>query len=231
MARVSFYVDGFNLYHSLLGHPKTAECRWLDIRQMLGSLLKTTDTLTSVTYFTSLVDWAPPKVKRQQALIRALTNSGVKVVRGRFQETLRECEGACKQFYKAHEEKETDVNIATRLLTDAAEDVFDWAYLVTGDSDQVPTVHALRRVAPEKKICCVFPFRRHSAELKSIADHNVQLAVSHYTNNRFPPTITLPGGGTIDCPTEWLWKGAVAAGAVPAAAAAPPAPPAGQANP
>ena len=46
----------------------------------------------------------------------------------------------------AYEEKETDVNIAIAMLTDAVRDVYDIALLVSADSDLRPAVGAVKRL-------------------------------------------------------------------------------------
>jgi hypothetical protein len=118
MTRAAFYVDGFNLYHSLLTHPRTAACRWLDLRSLCGGFLKKSEELEHVTYFTALATWAPDKVKRHQQFIRAIRHSGVDVVFGEFKWKQRDCP-SCGYTIPIHEEKRTDVNIAARLIRDA----------------------------------------------------------------------------------------------------------------
>ncbi len=50
---------------------------------------------------------------------------------GRFKKK----EAYCKSYYIAREEKESDVNIATCLVSDAYDNKFDQAFLVTNNSD------------------------------------------------------------------------------------------------
>jgi len=57
----------------------------------------------------------------------------------------------CGRIEKIHHEKQTDVNIAVALLTDAQEDRFDDAVLITADSDQVRTVEYIRNAYMDKK--------------------------------------------------------------------------------
>jgi hypothetical protein len=64
---------------------------------------------------------------------------------------------SCKATYRAREEKESDVNIATHLVSDAYEDLFDQAFLVTNDSDLVGPLRFLRARFPKKKVKIIVP--------------------------------------------------------------------------
>jgi hypothetical protein len=70
VTRAAFYVDGFNLYHSLLTHPHAAARRWLDVHAPCKSFLKKTEILEKVTHFTAFATWAPEKVARHQRYVR-----------------------------------------------------------------------------------------------------------------------------------------------------------------
>ncbi len=75
---------------------------------------------------------------------------------GSFKEKDRECFG-CGDKWTAHEEKQTDVNIALHLVTKATDDEFDRAILVSADSDLVPAIEMMRVRAPRKSIRIVIP--------------------------------------------------------------------------
>ena len=202
MARAAFYVDGFNLYHSIMSHPRACKCRWLDLPALCRSLLKKSDELISIAYFTAFANWNPGKVRRHQAWLAVLEQIGVDIVLGRFAPAYREC-SACGRGFSTYEEKETDVNISTRLLRDGLRGAFDTAYLVTGDSDQAPAIKLLRELAPERQLTAVFSVNRHSNELKAAATAHIQLSWKHFTNNRLPLQVTLKSGKVVDCPSEW----------------------------
>ena len=44
--RVSFFIDGFNLYHSLKQF--TPECRWLDLYKLCESFLKEDECIENI---------------------------------------------------------------------------------------------------------------------------------------------------------------------------------------
>jgi uncharacterized LabA/DUF88 family protein len=199
----AFYVDGFNLYHSLKTTRKTEHLLWLDLHALCKALIAPGEDLTLVKYFTALTHWNPDKVRRHQTFLTALENTGVTVVYGRFSPTTRVC-GLCGKQYPTNEEKETDVNIASGIIRDGLEGAYDVAYLMTGDSDQAPTIKALRALSPGKKVVAVFSVNRHSAHLKNLADRAIQLTWRHFARNQFPNPVVLRSGKELHCPPSWL---------------------------
>jgi uncharacterized LabA/DUF88 family protein len=123
---------------------------WLDLQALAASLLLPGQTLERVTYFTARVRNAPDSEQRQSDYLNALVHHGplVTVVDGRFQEKHRQCR-TCGDTWTVYEEKETDVNIATRLIGDAVRDRYNTAVLVSADSGLCPAIRALKRLRPE----------------------------------------------------------------------------------
>lgn len=66
--------------------------------------------------------------------------------------------------YDTHHEKMTDVNIAVQMLSDAFQDQFDVALLVSADSDLVGLITTLRQLFPLKRVIVAFPPRRCAEE-------------------------------------------------------------------
>ncbi len=122
MNRYAFYVDGFNLYHVIdRYHP---DCKWLNVFQMIRSLIPRSAKVENIYYFSAIVDWKPKRSNRQNAYLNALKTSNVKVVLGKFKKKDRKCKD-CGVKYIAHEEKQTDVNIALQVFEDAMQNNFD----------------------------------------------------------------------------------------------------------
>ena len=95
-----------------------------------------------------------PDQKRQSTYIDALRSRGVSVHEGHYLEKKRQCRH-CKSTWADYEEKMTDVNIAVQLLSDAFDEAFDTAFLISGDSDlTTPVERVLARWA------CASPARR-----------------------------------------------------------------------
>ena len=93
--RVAFFIDGFNLYHSiksaeqhLAGYP----LKWLDIPSLCDSTLQLIGNgaqRTAIHYFTAFAEYLrhkdPGKYSRHQLYVRALTAHKVKLHTSRFQ--------------------------------------------------------------------------------------------------------------------------------------------------
>jgi uncharacterized LabA/DUF88 family protein len=64
----------------------------------------------------------------------------------------------------------TDVNIAFEIMSDAFQDHFDIALLISADSDLSAPVMAIKYLFPEKRVIVAFPPERHSAQFQRIAN-------------------------------------------------------------
>ena len=212
MQRVAVYIDGFNLYYGLkskrLGWKgKRWPCYyWLDIRRMSERFLKPNQSLEIVRYFTARVRHAPDdpgKVHRQNTFIEALdTLPDVTIHEGYFVEKNRKC-SQCGSTYKSYEEKMTDVNIAMRLLTDAQDDIFDIAIIISADGDLAGPVAEIRRRYPGKKVVIAFPPDRNSVRLQKLADGFVRLRQHTLRASQLPQTITRSDGRMLQIPQAW----------------------------
>jgi uncharacterized LabA/DUF88 family protein len=101
------------------------------------------------------------------------------------------------------EEKKSDVNIATQMLKDAYENLFDTAYLISADSDMVPPVEVIRSMSPSKRVFVCFPPNRFSMELKNTANTQLSITPSMLRQSRLPHEIQKPDGKMIAIPSEW----------------------------
>lgn len=122
---------------------------------------------------------------------------------GHFLSKKKRCR-ACDHKWIQAEEKKTDVNIAVRLLDDAYDDRFDAAIVISGDSDLVPPIESIRNRFPEKRLLVAFPPKRHSNELKKVADAAFRISESTIRPNRLPPAVTTDDGVTLLAPSGWL---------------------------
>lgn len=199
MGRTSFYVDGFNLYHVL--DRFCPECKWLDLRRVLRSVIPASESISDLYYFSALAHWKPERVFRHRAYIDALKASGVAVVLGRFKDKERRCR-LCQKSYVAHEEKRTDVNVALRMLEDAMDDRYDTAILVSGDTDFVPVLAAIKRRFPEKRVGVMAPLGSRATELKMVADFFIKMKRHHLKANQFPDVVETPQKRIVK-PEQW----------------------------
>lgn len=204
MARVIAYVDGFNLYFGL----KNAGFKrlyWLDVAALAGNLLKPGQTLSATHYFTARIrdnGHNTADRKRQSDYLEALDLSGASIQLGRYVEKQRSCR-RCHSTWTDYEEKMTDVNIAIQLLSDAVDDSFDVALVMSGDSDLTTPIRRVRERSPNKRVIVAFPPRRHSAELKKVSNGHLVIGEDKLRASQLPDNITKPGGFVLARPASW----------------------------
>jgi len=219
MERVNFYVDGFNYYFGLKDMKRIdsdwRKFYWLDYVKFFQHFIGGNQTLQKVIYFAAPPPPEPPPIgyqgrKRQSILFRAnqlLNPNQFEVVMGKFYKKMLTCK-VCKAKYTAYEEKDTDVNIATRLIGDCTLDNVDTLVLVTADSDLVPPLKFIRQHYPNKNIRVYFPPANFSVGLeefmKSCKKPIVRLERSKvkFFNSIMPDTVTA-SGKTLTIPAKW----------------------------
>jgi uncharacterized LabA/DUF88 family protein len=202
MRRVIFFIDGFNLYHALDHNPNFHKYKWLNLSKLAKCYVKRKDKIVDIYYFTALATWSQSKVKKHKTYIKALELEGVKVVYGKFKKRDKKCQ-VCKRNYRTYEEKETDVNIATKLFQLAIEGRYDIAIIITGDSDLLPAIDGLRATFPGKEIGVVIPIGRRAEDLKASCDFHMKMKEKHLRSSLFPETINFGTGQKISCPPTW----------------------------
>lgn len=201
--RVITYIDGYNLYHGMLD-ARLRSSRWLDLPMLGRSLLKPDQDLMLTRYFTTRVRGNPGKTGRQSAFIDALVARGdIEIDFGHFLSKPVTCR-SCGSTWQKNEEKKTDVNIAVRLLDDAYDDRFDVAVVVSGDSDLVPPIEAVRRRFPTKRLLVAFPPKRNSSELRRVADAAFTISDRNIRASRLPEKVVTATGVTLSAPPGWL---------------------------
>lgn len=197
MTRAAFYIDGFNVYHALEALQKP-RLKWLDHWAVAKSYLTPTDTLVSVNFYTAVLTWERGKQARHKDYIAALEAAGCRVILSRFAKVRKHCR-PMDRYCNRHEEKQTDVSIATDLIADGVEDRYDVAYLVTADSDQVPTIKTFRRLFPNKRlVLCAPPGKEDGArELGSVAHDRRPLTEGRLGACLLPEKVIGPRGNTV----------------------------------
>ena len=212
MNRTAFLVDGFNLYHSLRDASRDlggAGTRWLDLSGLCRSFLNEIGgnaQVSEVGYFSALAlhlePVEPGLVARHLAYIDCLRASGVRVELGHFKPKRVPCLN-CGAKITRHEEKETDVAIATRLLELVVNDACEAVVIVSGDSDLAPALRAARRCRADLRLLVCFPYHRRSKELAALADRCFKLRKERYPAHQFPDPVELPDGRRITRPANW----------------------------
>jgi uncharacterized LabA/DUF88 family protein len=205
MQRVIAYIDGFNLYFGL----KEARWRkyyWLDVHRLCSQLLRPGQSLVHVKYFTSRVSASPSdpgKDRRQAAYLEALeTIANTTEFFGQYLGKVVECRN-CHSRWTSHEEKMTDVNIAVEMLTDASDDLFDVAMVLSADSDLVGPVAKIRQRFQTKKVVIAFPPKRTSDRLKQNAHAWFRIGETQFRKSQLPNPVIKASGFEINKPALW----------------------------
>lgn len=212
MKRVSFYIDGFNLYHSLreVEEKKSIKCKWLDLDSLCRMTLPTIEhalrkkvKFERACYFTTLATQRRGgAVPRHRKYLSALRATKVDVQLGRFKRKESNCH-RCGKLIVRHEEKETDVAIACEILGDLFKDQTDVIVMVTGDTDLAAAVRKTQSLFPNKEMLFAFPHYRFNNELKTLLPNSFKLTADAYKSNQFPQVLTLEDGQEIEIPAEW----------------------------
>jgi hypothetical protein len=212
--RVIAYIDGFNLYYGLCDS-RYRRFLWLNLGGMVQSLLRPDQQLVCTKYFTARISTAKPtdspkyiaertaRKTRQDTFLSALrTVPNLKIYEGHYREEQIVC-SKCGATWMDAEEKMTDVRIATEMIVDTFANRFDVALLVSGDSDLVPPIEAIKSSHPHKRINIAFPPGRHSHWLKQAAHGQCIIGRGTLSKNRFPPVVLAASGAELHQPIEW----------------------------
>ncbi len=206
--RVVFFIDGFNVYHALAGERcgKYQRYKWLDYRALAQCFISPKkEELKKVLYFTAYAHWNQQKMARHKQYVKALRFQEVQIVLGKFKKVTRNCLGTCKEQFQTFEEKETDVNIAIHLLKLAFLDTYDTAVILSGDSDLIPAIEAVKSVFPHKTIRVVIPIARSAESMKKVCDGHHKMKEKHLRSSQLPDPLVIDAAKRIFLrkPREW----------------------------
>jgi uncharacterized LabA/DUF88 family protein len=202
MKRLNVYVDGFNLYFGMV-NSGLSSCKWLDIQLLAMNIKADSQILNEIKYFTSRISNNVDKQKRQNTYLDALQTTSISITYGQFRNQPMECT-QCSHFWYDSKEKMTDVNIATSMMIDAFKDNFDVAFLISGDSDLVPPIAAIRDLFPQKEIWVVLPPNRESNALKKVASGSFVLGKKKLLQSQLPAEVMSKYGVVLKRPSTWI---------------------------
>jgi hypothetical protein len=169
--KVALYVDGFNFYYGVTNHfRKDRDKRgyslsglcWTDFRALVERhYLQPGDRLTHIRYFTAPVTAAvesttrPGERNRYETWMKAVRSiTGLEVISGFYKPGKAEP----GESAKSRDEKQTDVNLAVELLLDGLGGVYDQAYVLSGDTDEIPSIIAAAYRMPKAlRVCALLP--------------------------------------------------------------------------
>lgn len=210
--RVTFLIDGFNLYHSLcnaqfdLGGQPT---KWLNIKSLCKSYLHLFGreaSLQDIYYFSALATHRiardPDVIVRHEKFISCLKNERIRIDLSRFKSKDIKCP-KCGHNYLKYEEKETDVKLALKLLELFIEDSCDLVVFVSGDTDLAPAFRTAKQLFPHKEVCFAFPYNRHNRQLEELAPKSFKIKKEQYVRHQFSDPFSLVDGSKISKPSKW----------------------------
>lgn len=205
--RVIVYIDGFNLYHGIK-HSGLSLYLWLDIHLFSQNLLFHSDQqLEKVRYFTAVIFPDPndqDKERRQKDFLKATTLHGnVCVCYGSHRKKKIRCT-KCNSRFITTEEKRTDVNIAVKLLEDAQDNLYDTAFLVSGDEDLSSAVESINSRYSNKRVVVYFPPKRETrfSRLKKVTSHYRSVNRTILAKSQLPNPVTI-NNKLVWRPTSW----------------------------
>ncbi len=199
--RIIAYVDGFNLYFGIR-EAGFDNYRWLNVKDLVLSLLKPHQELIAVKYFTSRVSQNPDKQKRQSTYIDALESVGVQIFYGNYQDGTQECK-RCGHQWRTAKEKMTDVNIATAIIVDAFKDEYDMAMLISGDSDLTPPIREVHKHFKDKRVFVAFPPKRQNSSMSIVAKGSETIGRKKLLLAQFDEEVISKTGYKLKIPTSW----------------------------
>ena len=229
--RVSFLVDGFNLYHSIRAAQRASGLRhlkWLDLNGLCRTLVSSGfgpgATLDGVYCFSALAHHLgrPDVVRRHKALLEVMQDTGIEVVLGRFKKKSTQASLERCHFYmpghrwrfrlplrrvfvsvRGFEEKETDVAIAVKMLELAHAGETDCLVLISGDTDLCAAIAGVRRLFPLIGLRVAFPYRRYNRDLDRRVDGRFRLSPQLMARHQLPDLCVLKSGRRVFKPEEW----------------------------
>ena len=191
MKRVTFYVDGFNVYYGIRTAKqidrKWYKSYWINLVQFFSLFLGEDQTMEKVIYFTAS-PLNKEKSRHQSAFLNAnklINGERFEVVRGKYISKEIKCPN-CKYTIIRPEEKKTDVNISIRMMADCIKDASDVIVLVSGDSDLLPPIEFIQHNFPDKKVKVFFPPSIFSRDIAAnIKAHKSKVVLLEKNYNKF----------------------------------------------
>lgn len=200
-------------------YPRWLRYKWLDLESLATKIIPLNSDLEQVNYFTSMIKNDSIKAARQKNYIDALeahSNNLVVTRYGTFQDYDIVCKNkhcqakplrcqACGYEYRKPNEKKTDVNLSTCMLTDCFENKTDCVVLISGDKDYEMPLTAIRKLFPAVRVILAFPPKRKSAFLSQFSSEPiVNIDEMLLMKSLLPDPVSSPFSSTkYSCPVSW----------------------------
>jgi len=201
--RVIFYIDGFNFYFGLK-EKKWKQFYWIDFVKLCDLFTRPHQELIEVNYFTAIPKEKGKKYRLDLLLTANKQNPLLNIYFGKYLDKSKICYN-CQRILKDYEEKQTDVNIAVKMIRNVVLERNDISVLVSADSDLIPSIDFIREYDPNHKIFVYFPPNRYSFDLKNKANNIIKLEYhqQRLQNSVLPDEIILQNGYVVKRPDKW----------------------------
>lgn len=209
--KVFAYVDGFNLYHRTLEGFRGR--KWLNLRALLQSRFPN-DEIALVRLVTASIDDTNPQSERrhrQATYWRVLRDTGVAIDLGRIEPREHKCKAhACGRYltFSHAAEKMSDVWLALRIVTDAADHQPDIICIVTADLDMLPAVQLTRQRHPRIRLELMLPGGDPHQYYSRVENFGgiariTQITAEDVANFQFPDPYVTRSGHALQRPPSW----------------------------
>jgi len=237
MKKVNVYIDWFNFYYALQNriHDRsswwTKEFQRCDFHKLFAHFLQVDEIINKIYFFTAYRKWDINSYNRHKTYLQALAKYQVRIILWNYQSKINMyrkwknkieeviCEDKIdnpqeyiedlkKLAYHTFEEKETDVKIALQIVEDAFLWEYDHAYIVSGDSDIIPSIQTIKKLVKKSVInnkifsSILLPWTK-GQKIKEICDYKIDITTQQMKNSILPHSIAI-GNQSISIPKERL---------------------------
>lgn len=211
--RVVVFIDGFNLYHAMEKSYKCRRLKWCDLKALSSLFCSANQKIVKVLYFSAYCTWNKQKEERHKKYIKFLREFGVDTILGnytkvskRYFKRVNKVVKVVPPFslffkflwpkcltYQTHEEKQTDVNIAVKIVEMGLLNEYDHAIIISGDSDLISAIKTVKRHCPEKQFTSILPPRAKGKMIQKVCNFRHQITHQHLRDSQLPDEIMLEG--------------------------------------
>lgn len=214
------YIDGYNLYYGLL---RRSPYKWLDLYSLFQNHVLNNDAdVIEVRYYTAPVlgkmSDDPESQQRQRIYLQALRKmppNKIQIIEGKMVAStpfLRLITAIPEMPERTHvqvytlNEKNTDVNLASDLITGAWTGAYEQAVICTNDTDISGAIASVKRHHPNITLGLVAPIpgndhRKMASDLTKYASWAKILSPVHLANSQLPSKIP---NTSIRIPEKWI---------------------------
>ncbi len=221
--RAMAFVDGFNLFHAL--KKCDVRDRWCNIRKLINNKIEDESIiLDKIWWFTAYYTKNYQAVKRHKIYAKALNSEKIQTFLGEYNEVTKIFNKNSHKIisvipedliknrasipnrieYITEEEKKTDVNIAVKIIEGAFLDLYDIAYVISGDSDLYTAVNIAKQNFKDKKFINVLPPFSKGRSMGNVCHEQITLGTRDVKEARFPDRIEFSSGEIIEIPEKYL---------------------------